>query len=160
MVEEDTDEGSRVSSTLEKSVGKRYLTDGNPETCWTSQQVRLYCVVCGRTFDAISQGTPQYIQLTFSAPAIPKQVQVTFQGGFVGTSCTVEIAQGIDKPEWKPWTKIYPEDVNRKQIFDLPSERLPDADGVQNMKLVFEESSDFFGRITVYDLQLVGKKLT
>ncbi|KIP11156.1 hypothetical protein PHLGIDRAFT_125051 [Phlebiopsis gigantea 11061_1 CR5-6] len=139
----DSETKVKVSSTLEKSVGKRYLTDGNPETCWTSQQ-----------------GTPQYIQLTFSAPAIPQQVQVTFQGGFVGTSCTVEIAQGIDKPEWKPWTKIYPEDVNRKQIFDLPSERLPDADGVQNMKLVFEESSDFFGRITVYDLQLVGKKLT
>ena len=37
----------RVSSTLDKSVGKKYLTDGNPETCWTSQQVNLmnnrYC---------------------------------------------------------------------------------------------------------------------
>lgn len=83
---------------------------------------------------------------------------MTFQGGFVGTSCAVEVAQGMDKPEWKPWTNIYPEDVNRRQSFDLPSEKIPD--GVQNVKLVFEESSDFFGRITVYDLQLVGEKLT
>ncbi len=30
----------RVSSTLDKSVGKKNLTDGSPETCWTSQQVR------------------------------------------------------------------------------------------------------------------------
>ncbi len=31
----------RVSSTLDKSVGKKYLIDGSPETCWTSQQVRM-----------------------------------------------------------------------------------------------------------------------
>lgn len=30
----------RVSSTLDKSVGKKYLLDKNPETCWTSQQVK------------------------------------------------------------------------------------------------------------------------
>lgn len=31
---------SRVSSRLDKSVGSKCLTDGSPETCWTSQQVR------------------------------------------------------------------------------------------------------------------------
>jgi hypothetical protein len=38
----------RVSSTLDKSVGKKHLTDGSAETCWTSQQVggcALDCVV-------------------------------------------------------------------------------------------------------------------
>lgn len=30
----------RVSSTLDKSVGKKYLTDGDNETCWTSANVR------------------------------------------------------------------------------------------------------------------------
>ena len=29
----------RVSSTLEKSTGKKNLIDGSPETCWTSTQV-------------------------------------------------------------------------------------------------------------------------
>jgi len=28
--------------------------------------------------------------------------------------------------------------------------------GVSSVKLIFEESSDFFGRITVYDLKLEG----
>ncbi|KAH8835113.1 hypothetical protein DL96DRAFT_23681 [Flagelloscypha sp. PMI_526] len=28
----------KVSSTLDKSVGKKHLVDGSPETCWTSQQ--------------------------------------------------------------------------------------------------------------------------
>lgn len=34
----------------------------------------------------------------------------------------------------------------------------PDAvgEGVKCLKLVFEESSDFFGRITVYDVKIEG----
>ena len=32
---------SRVSSTLDNSLGKSCLVDGNPETCWTSQQARI-----------------------------------------------------------------------------------------------------------------------
>lgn len=63
-----------------------------------------------------------------------------------------------DKLEWKSWTKVYPEDVNRKQSFDLPADEV--CGGIQSIRLVFEDSSDFFGRITVYDLQVLGQKLT
>lgn len=135
----DAETRVKVSSTLDKSVGKKYLTDGSPETCWTSQQ-----------------GTPQFVQLTFTTRVVPKKLHLTFQGGFVGTRCSLEVAAEEDKPEWKPWTKVYPEDVNRKQSFDLPVGEIPD--GVRSLKIVFEESSDFFGRITVYDLQLLGEK--
>ncbi|KAI0354625.1 galactose-binding like protein [Trametes cingulata] len=133
----------KVSSTLDKSVGKKYLTDGSPETCWTSQQ-----------------GTPQYIQLSFPSPVIPKRVELTFQGGFVGTRCTIEVLLAPaerGETRWRTFTRIYPEDVNRQQTFDLvPSE--PDLVDrkIESMKLVFEESSDFFGRVTVYDLQVLG----
>ncbi|KAI0078845.1 hypothetical protein K474DRAFT_1683500 [Panus rudis PR-1116 ss-1] len=120
----------KVSSTLDKSVGKKFLTDGNPETCWTSQQ-----------------GTPQYIQIAFDKPVLPRRIVCTFQGGFVGTRCDVQI-------DWRTWTTIFPEDVNRSQDFDLPGEGV--EGGVRAMKLVFTESSDFFGRITVYDLQVLG----
>jgi hypothetical protein len=30
------------------------------------------------------------------------------------------------------------------------------GEGIQSMKLVFEESSDFYGRITVYELKIEG----
>ncbi|GJE89489.1 hypothetical protein PsYK624_055900 [Phanerochaete sordida] len=129
----------KVSSTLDKSVGKKYLTDGSPETCWTSQQ-----------------GIPQFVQLTFTTRVIPKQIHLTFQGGFVGTRCALEAAEEEEKPQWRPWTKVYPEDVNRKQSFDLPSNEIPE--GIRSLRIVFEESSDFFGRITVYDLRLLGEK--
>ncbi|KAF9257091.1 hypothetical protein L218DRAFT_982057 [Marasmius fiardii PR-910] len=136
----------RVSSTLDKSVGKKFLTDNNPETCWTSQQ-----------------GLPQYIQLNFPSPVIPKTISITFQGGFVGRRCAVHVKQaGTDDPgapkDWKILTNIYPEDVNRRQTFDLhPQDDYVSLEkGVENMKLVFEESSDLFGRITIYDLKLDG----
>ena len=53
---------------------------------------------------------------------------------------------------WQELTRIYPEDVNRTQVFDLATE-----EPVKGIKLVFEESSDFFGRITVYDLMIEGQ---
>jgi hypothetical protein len=52
--------------------------------------------------------------------------------------------------EWEKLTEVYPEDVNRTQSFDLPEKE----DAVKALKLVFEESSDFFGRITVYGVDL------
>ncbi|KAJ3933877.1 MAG: hypothetical protein NXY57DRAFT_1047629 [Lentinula lateritia] len=120
----------KVSSTLDKSVGKKNLVDGSPETCWTSQQ-----------------GLPQTITLILpsSSPCgvIPKLLSITFQGGFVGRTCAIHA-----RANWRLLTYIYPEDVNRKQTFTLPS--LSDA------ALTFETSSDFFGRVTVYDLDLKG----
>ncbi|KAF8488681.1 galactose-binding like protein [Gautieria morchelliformis] len=135
----------KVSSTLDKSVGKKYLTDGSAETCWTS-----------------GQGTPQYIQLAFPVPVTPTKVSLTFQGGFVGIRCAIHTRlHSPDQPsEWRFMTHVFPEDVNRRQTFDMspipdpPSERT--AGAVDQIKLVFEESSDFFGRITVYDLGLEG----
>lgn len=81
---------------------------------------------------------------------------MTFQGGFVGTRCLIEIADDGGKPGWKKWTNVYPEDVNRRQTFDLQTDGVQDK--IQSLRIVFEESSDFFGRVTVYDLQLLGQK--
>jgi hypothetical protein len=93
---------------------------------------------------------------------VPKRIALTFQGGFVGTRCSVDVRiiakDGINL-EWHTLTHIYPEDVNRRQSFELKTEeevqRLVDG-GVDSIKLVFEQSSDFFGRITVYDLEVDG----
>ncbi|KAJ7754988.1 galactose-binding domain-like protein [Mycena maculata] len=136
----------KVSSTLEKSVGKKHLVDNNPETCWTSQQ-----------------GLPQYVQLGFPDPVIPETVQLTFQGGFVGTRCAVKVTvpASTDGSNWQLLTYIFPEDINRRQEFSLKPESsaVDISGGINNMRLEFEESSDFFGRITLYDLKLQGQTL-
>lgn len=56
------------------------------------------------------------------------------------------------KPSFEDLTTIYAEDVNWKQSFGLPK-----VGPIQQMNLEFEESSDFFGRITIYDLQVKGQ---
>ena len=60
--------------------------------------------------------------------------------------------------EWLVVASIYPEDVNRRQTFDLqPIDSTARMNnGIQAMKFVFEQSSDFFGRITIYDLKVEG----
>ncbi|KAJ7610833.1 galactose-binding domain-like protein [Roridomyces roridus] len=126
--------GLRVSSTLDKSVGKKHLIDGNPETCWTSQQ-----------------GLPQYIQISFQTPVVPETMQLTFQGGFVGTRCAVKVPSPTG---WNLLAHVFPEDINRRQEFSLQQQA--SSAGVNALRLEFEESSDFFGRITVYELKLLG----
>ncbi|KAL1669575.1 galactose-binding domain-like protein [Schizophyllum commune] len=127
----------KVSSTLDKSVGKKNLIDGSPETCWTSQQ-----------------GLPQYVQVVFDRPAKPGTISLTFQGGFVGKTCVVSITQG-GTSDWQEMTRIYPEDVNRQQTFTLSTD-LDLSQGAERLRLTFEESTDFFGRITIYDLKILG----
>jgi len=87
---------------------------------------------------------------------IPKCVSITFQGGFVGTRCSVQ-APSPASGDWEVAAKIFPEDTNRPQIFTLTPHPPGTLDGgVGKLKLAFEESSDFFGRITIYDLRLEG----
>lgn len=87
----------------------------------------------------------------FPSPVTPRRISLTFQGGFVGTTCVVA-TQCQDASSWQERVRIYPEDVNRAQMFDLAME-----EPVIGIKLVFEASSDFFGRITIYDLMIEGQ---
>ncbi|KAJ7651577.1 galactose-binding domain-like protein [Mycena polygramma] len=129
----------KVSSTLDKSASKKHLLDNSPETCWTSQQ-----------------GLPQYVQLGFVDPIVPESIHLTFQGGFVGTRCAVKVPVAPENVEWQTITHIFPEDINGRQEFSLKSNATL-ASGINKLKLEFEESSDFFGRITLYDLKLFGE---
>ena len=107
------------------------------------------------------KGLPQFIQLAFAEPVIPRVIHLTFQGGFVGKRCAIYVldaasadSEGGSSRKLHQFTTIYPEDVNRKQTFEMPEL----VATVEQIKLVFEESSDFFGRITVYDFQIEGNR--
>ncbi|KAJ7070690.1 galactose-binding like protein [Mycena amicta] len=129
----------KVSSTLEKS-GKKHLIDGNPETCWTSQQ-----------------GLPQYVQFTFpERRVVPESIDLTFQGGFVGTRCAAKVS-AREGDSWELLTHIFPEDINKRQQFSFLNATAGIEGGIERLRLEFEESSDFFGRITLYDLKLFGR---
>ncbi len=68
-------------------------------------------------------------------------------GGFVGKTCWIEV---IDEEgaAFKKHQDIYPEDSNKLQCFDLNSVKCT------SIKIVFQDSTDFYGRITIYQLNI------
>jgi len=120
---------AKVSSVLNKNVkefGKQFLFDGREETCWNSDQ-----------------GSPQFILISFHEPqAKISQLQIQFQGGFVGNQCHVIINNDTQKVDF------FPDDSNKLQTFPV------ELTDVNQLKISFGGSTDFFGRITIYQLNL------
>ncbi|KAF8899275.1 hypothetical protein BD779DRAFT_1487863 [Infundibulicybe gibba] len=135
----------KVSSTLNKSVGKKCLIDGDPETCWTSHRASR---------SSFRLHSPESFP-PLAAFDIPRRF--CRNPLFNPISCLRQPAAGdaTSKKDWQPLYNVYPEDVNRRQSFDIVTAGLIEH-GADALKFIFEESSDFFGRITIYDMQLEG----
>eukprot|EP01006_Ploeotia_vitrea_P063547 TRINITY_DN85759_c0_g1_i1.p1 TRINITY_DN85759_c0_g1~~TRINITY_DN85759_c0_g1_i1.p1 ORF type:complete len:146 (-),score=17.57 TRINITY_DN85759_c0_g1_i1:145-582(-) len=127
----------KVSSVLNKdhtTYGKANMFDGQPDTCWNSDS-----------------GTPQSVTLSFTEPVCIDSLRAVFQGGFVGAKTVLHAKTTGAFQELMAWSF---EDVNTEQTLAIPAEQqMP----ISALKLVFEESTDFYGRITLYKLQLSGK---
>ncbi|XP_043223814.1 nuclear receptor 2C2-associated protein-like [Amphibalanus amphitrite] len=124
-----------VSSVLNRDVkqfGSKYLTDGDEETCWNSHQ-----------------GSPQYICARLAAPRRPTELQLQFQGGFAGGDCWLEAGDAPD--QLRRLHAFYPENVNRLQTFPVDC-----PEPVTHVKVVFNTSTDFFGRVVVYKFDLLA----
>lgn len=125
---------SKVSSVLNKdskTYGKQYLFDGSEETCWNS--------------DA---GDLQWVIVKFEGIVSFSQIHLQFQGGFSCSQCTVFC--NLDGDHFKEIQKIYPADDNKQQIFTLDST----ATG-KSIKLLFEQPTDTYGRIIVYNMDFL-----
>ncbi|XP_065278293.1 nuclear receptor 2C2-associated protein [Emys orbicularis] len=128
---------SRVSSVLNrdaKQFGKKHMFDGSEETCWNSDQ-----------------GSSQWVMLEFPQTVKVSQLQIQFQGGFASQLCTLE--GGRKGEELVKISDFYPEDINALQSFRTEETML------DKLKITFENSTDFFGRIVVYHLSVLGEKL-
>jgi hypothetical protein len=131
----------RVSSVLNRDVkqfGKKHLLDGNPETCWNS--------------DAVPDGgdsagaSHQWIRLDFSDLVVVEKLSVQFQGGFACRCIDV-----VDPTDGAVVQTFHPEDNNKAQLFVFDQKFSGYA-----MKLEFRDLTDFYGRITIYDLDVFG----
>jgi len=75
----------------------------------------------------------------------------------VGKTCSIQSLSSATSGDndWTRLARIFPDDVNRPQTFDIvPPDKV--QEGVAKLMIVFEESSDLFGRIIVYDLRVEG----
>lgn len=125
-----------MSSVLnnQREFGKSGLIDGSRETCWSSDQ-----------------GNNQFIQCQFKQPVFIESIGLTFQGGFVGHPCQYQVIEQGER-SFKLIDSFDTKDINSAQIFACDVSK-----AVLAIKLVFEGSTDQFGRITVYDLSIRGK---
>lgn len=90
----------------------------------------------------------QWIHIVFEEEIKVTSFTFQFQGGFAGKNCsiTLEDKSGAILHE----QQFYPDDINAKQTFNLSST----TGNVRKVKFSFEGSTDFFGRIIVYNLEL------
>ncbi|KAF1565626.1 UNVERIFIED_CONTAM: Nuclear receptor 2C2-associated protein, partial [Eudyptes pachyrhynchus] len=131
----------RVSSVLNRDVkqfGKKHMFDRSEETCWNSDQ-----------------GTCQWVTLDFPRTVKVSQLHIQFQGGFSSRLCTLEgcrAGEGLVKI-----SDLYPEDINAMQISFAAFQ--VEETVLDKLKITFENSTDFFGRIVVYHLGVLGERL-
>jgi len=135
----------RVSSVLNndrKMFGKKYLFDGNEETCWNSDG-----------------GSPQWIDFTFPATRNIKQLVIQFQGGFAAKSCVLEALcdntedNNVSDTDNVNSEKVefHPKDTNTIQTFEIDS-----LLASTKFKITFLTSYDFYGRIIIYHMDIIG----
>ena len=85
-------------------------------------------------------------QIDFEEPQTLSEIGFMFQGGFAGKTCWVEVLR--EGSSFEKRQDFYPEDSNKFQVFPL------NPVSCNSVKIVFADSTDFYGRITVYQLRL------
>lgn len=81
-------------------------------------------------------------------------IQIMFQGGFVGVECDLLLLKNDQVEEGEVIHTIYPEDINDLQSFQLP--KSVEISTTHKLQLKFKQSSDFYGRVTVYIVHFKG----
>eukprot|EP01117_Protostelium_nocturnum_P010479 TRINITY_DN3773_c0_g1_i1.p1 TRINITY_DN3773_c0_g1~~TRINITY_DN3773_c0_g1_i1.p1 ORF type:complete len:129 (+),score=39.78 TRINITY_DN3773_c0_g1_i1:131-517(+) len=109
------------------------MFDGSDETCWNSNPT-----------------TPQWILIDFERAVKVEKILITFQGGFSAQSINVMKDEGEDK--WEEVQEFHPEDKNLTQTFVLK-----EPVSLTKLKLHFPTSTDMFGRIVIYKLDVIGE---
>lgn len=107
------------------------LDTENGTSCWNSDQ-----------------GESQFYSLNFSRQVVVQELKMQFQAGFSAEKCRIEAK--VDDI-WVLIDELEPEDTLQIQCFPLNTR----CDAV---KLTFHEFTDFYGRVTIYRLEVWGKE--
>eukprot|EP00047_Mylnosiga_fluctuans_P021592 m.106762 g.106762 ORF g.106762 m.106762 type:complete len:111 (-) comp8955_c2_seq1:2155-2487(-) len=108
------------------------MFDGSEETCWNS-----------------AEGLPQHVTIDFGRAVLPSRMRIVFQGGFAGRECAFLAGDG---DALAPLNAFAPTDSNLPQEFDIEC-----PTPVRVLRVLFQSSTDLFGRIVVYSLDILGR---
>ena len=118
----------------------------NTSSCWNSE--------------GSDDQSSQWIQLDFGRRVLPRQVRLQFQAGFSAESCAVQTkVESSDDIGCSRWTTVETfelcdaHEVQVRQIHES-SESLEWS----SLRLVFDDFTDFYGRVTIYQLEVLGEE--
>jgi hypothetical protein len=130
------------------------LDISNESTCWNS--------------DGQADGNIDLsFVVNFHRPVLVEEIKIQFQGGFVAEECTLytctynKASGGGDGAsiEWKEIEDAYIEPENINSIQSFPLEETEESDRLCNaIKLCFDSGTDFYGRVIIYKLEIVGEE--
>ena len=123
------------------------LDINNPSTSWNS--------------DGTSSGKQEsFFVVDFNRTVTPMEVQIQFQAGFSAEEVIVQL-QNASSGAWEALgDELETEDAHGIQKFDLLEEGKVPKQQAKAIKLVFNECTDFYGRVIVYQLQVWGNEET
>ncbi len=119
-----------------------------------------------------------YYEIHFQRPVSVREVRVQFQGGFVGMDCTMYKKKLRDNPEnnkngneedddddeWEESGELFLDTIesNDVQIFpaDVDAISHGEIDPCTALRIEFGKSTDFYGRIVIYSLEIWGLELS
>ena len=143
---------ARRASSVQHRNMKEYgpnnaLQTDDGSSCWYSD---------GLSEKASSQ---QWYAIHFQRSVIPCTLKLQFQAGFSAETCRVEVRSNSgEKWESLIGEELEPEDVHDLQIFPLQSTNNISA-GIDAIRLVFDEYTDFYGRVMLYKVEVWGKEV-
>jgi len=127
---------AKASSVLQKNI-KLYgpmnaLDIENGTSCWNSDH-----------------GKSQSFIVDFSRLIRVHELKIQFQAGFVAETCRIEAKVN---ERWEVVDEVEPEDVLALQSFPLS---MPPC---CILKLCFNDFTDFYGRVTIYQIEVWGSE--
>jgi hypothetical protein len=112
----------------------------NPSTSWNS--------------DGSSSGKHEsFFVVDFGRVVTPMELRLQFQAGFSAEEVVAHI-QNNETGAWESMIDLEMEDTHGVQKFELLEGKSPMQ--TKALKFVFDECTDFYGRIIIYQLQVWG----
>lgn len=158
---------AKASSVLNKNnalYGAQNMLENGDVSCWNSD---------GRQSSNDDKARRIIVVIQFNREVDLSDdyahLNITFQGGFVGLNCSTHVSSDggksyicIDQEELDHYV-VDAEESNEAQRFDLHKNREgsnSSMKSVTSLKLIFKDSTDFYGRITIYLLEIWGRELS
>ena len=98
-----------------------------------------------------------FFEIDFNRPVNVNELRIQFQGGFVGMECIVYQRNEDATAGWEECEDLFidPIDSNEVQQFDSEAD---DALKCSALRIEFGRSTDFYGRIVIYSLEVWGRE--